>query len=70
MYTYIGVLGDCIEVYGDWLPRQIFGKATAFCAIIRMVYLSIIIILRHFLKKIQKYLSQSNSSKKLVHVHI
>lgn len=29
-------------MYGDWLPRHIYGKGTAFCAIIRMIYLSIV----------------------------
>lgn len=65
LFTFIGVLGDCIEVYGDWLPRQILGKGTAFCAILRMIYLSIILVIRHFLKKIWKYLSQSNEIEKV-----
>uniref|UniRef100_U5EV04 Alpha-1,3/1,6-mannosyltransferase ALG2 n=1 Tax=Corethrella appendiculata TaxID=1370023 RepID=U5EV04_9DIPT len=27
-----------VQTVGDWLPRNIFGKFTAFCAYIRMVY--------------------------------
>ncbi|XP_023012047.2 alpha-1,3/1,6-mannosyltransferase Alg2 [Leptinotarsa decemlineata] len=34
-----------VEVYGDWLPRSIFGKFQALCAYIRMIYLSIVYIL-------------------------
>ncbi|CAH1117856.1 unnamed protein product [Phaedon cochleariae] len=30
-----------VEVYGDWLPRSIFGRFQALCAYIRMIYLSI-----------------------------
>ena len=33
-----GNLGGSISVYGDFLPRNIFGKCTALCAIIRMLY--------------------------------
>jgi alpha-1,3/alpha-1,6-mannosyltransferase len=29
-------------VYGDWLPRQLFGRFTAFSAILRMLYLALI----------------------------
>lgn len=36
----LGYLSDSIHVYGDWLPRNIFGYGTAVCAIIRMLYLS------------------------------
>lgn len=41
-----GVLSQCIAVYGDWLPRSILGKAAALCAIIRMLYISMVIIIR------------------------
>lgn len=40
-----GKLGKYVHVYGDWLPRNIFGKCTALCAIIRMIYLTIILII-------------------------
>lgn len=43
-----GKLGHSIKVYGDWIPRQIFGKLTALLSIIRMVYLSIMAILTDF----------------------
>ena len=32
-----------MKVYGDWLPRTIFGKFTAMCAILRMIYLAIML---------------------------
>ena len=31
-----------MRVYGDWIPRQMFGKFTAFFAILRMLYLALI----------------------------
>ncbi|KAL1497038.1 hypothetical protein ABEB36_008066 [Hypothenemus hampei] len=34
-----------IKVYGDWLPRGIFGRCHALCAYIRMIYLSIVYLL-------------------------
>ena len=41
-YNNIGCLGSKVLVYGDWLPRHLFGgKFTALFAIIRMIYLSI-----------------------------
>ena len=43
-----GKLYKCIKVYGDWLPRNIWGKATAFCGILRMIYLSLIIIIKEW----------------------
>lgn len=39
-----------MHVYGDWLPRQLFGKLTAFFAILRMLYLAIITILFYYHK--------------------
>ena len=43
-----GKLGKTIEVFGDWIPRQFFGKFTAFFAINRMIYLSIMAITTDF----------------------
>jgi hypothetical protein len=43
-----GRLGRTIEVYGDWLPRQIFGQLTAFCAILRMISLAIAAAITNF----------------------
>ena len=40
-----GHLGKNVHVYGDWLPRQLFGKFTAFFAIMRMIYLALITVL-------------------------
>ena len=42
-----GILGDKINVYGDWLPRQIFGKFTAMCSVVRMVYIAVVVLARH-----------------------
>ncbi len=40
-----GCLGNYVHVYGDWLPRHLFaGRFTAACAILRMMYLSIVAI--------------------------
>lgn len=44
-YCVSGNLGHTVRVHGDWLPRQIFGKMTAFCAILRMIYLALIVIM-------------------------
>jgi alpha-1,3/alpha-1,6-mannosyltransferase len=38
-----GRLASHIHVYGDWLPRHIFGRGTAFFSILRMLYLSILV---------------------------
>ena len=35
-----GLLGGNILIFGDWLPRHIYGRCTALCAIIRMIYIS------------------------------
>jgi len=40
--TRNGVLD--VEVYGDWLPRNIFGYGHALCAYLRMVFLSICLL--------------------------
>ncbi len=37
-------MGDVIQVYGDWLPRNIVGKFTAFFAILRMIFLALVFI--------------------------
>nr|CAH7736381.1 unnamed protein product [Callosobruchus chinensis] len=41
-----------VDVYGDWLPRSIFGLCQAVCAYIRMIYLSLVYIL--FMKHTDK----------------
>ena len=46
-----GALGACVAVYGDWLPRQLLGRGTAMCAIVRMVYMSIIVLLQILLRR-------------------
>ena len=54
----VGALGNCIEVHGDWLPRHIFGKCTAFCAIVRMFYLSLVLVSRHLTRRIKRHVSR------------
>ena len=39
-----GIIGKSVKVYGDFLPRNIFGLGTALFAILRMIYLALIII--------------------------
>eukprot|EP00053_Salpingoeca_punica_P010430 m.93758 g.93758 ORF g.93758 m.93758 type:complete len:404 (-) comp15384_c0_seq1:124-1335(-) len=36
-----------VTVYGDWLPRHIFGRMFALCAYIRMCYLALAVLLLH-----------------------
>ncbi|EFA03871.1 Alpha-1,3/1,6-mannosyltransferase ALG2-like Protein [Tribolium castaneum] len=31
-----------VQVYGDWLPRHLFGRFQALCAYIRMIYLTLV----------------------------
>jgi len=47
-----GILGKSIRVYGDWIPRHIYGKGTAFFAIIRMLYITIILIIKNIIYKL------------------
>lgn len=54
----IGALGSYIEVHGDWLPRHIFGKCTAYCAIVRMLYLSLVLVSRHLMRRIKLHVSR------------
>lgn len=35
-------------MYGDWLPRHVFGKGHILCAILRSLYLSLCILLGQF----------------------
>lgn len=44
-----GIIGNKVDVYGDWLPRQIFGKFTAMCSVVRMVYIAVVVLARHML---------------------
>lgn len=43
------VLGDRVHCYGDWLPRQILGRCTALCSIVRMLYLTVVLIALYWL---------------------
>lgn len=46
MIVASGRLGKCIIVRGDWLPKSIGLKMYAFCAMVRMVYLGLVVLLR------------------------
>ena len=43
------VLGDRVHCYGDWLPRQVLGRCTALCSIVRMLYLTVVLIALYWL---------------------
>lgn len=38
-----GPLAKRVKVYGDWLPKTIFGKLYAFCAWMRVLYVTLVI---------------------------
>lgn len=40
-----GLLADRVTVVGDWLPRSIFGRMTAFCSHIRMIWAALYMLL-------------------------
>ncbi|RYY81948.1 hypothetical protein EON63_14380 [archaeon] len=40
----LGVLGKSIYVHGDFLPRHFLGLFTALFAILRMIYLALIVV--------------------------
>ena len=46
-----GVLADHVWVYGDWLPRQLFKRGTAFFSVLRMLYLTLVIVLLHAFRR-------------------
>jgi alpha-1,3/alpha-1,6-mannosyltransferase len=39
-----GVLGDRVHVHGDWLPRTIGGRFHVVCAILRMVWVALVLL--------------------------
>ena len=39
-----GPLSKCITVYGDWLPRNIAGRGYAFCAWVRMLFVTLAVL--------------------------
>lgn len=52
-----GPLADCVHVYGDWLPRTILGgRFYAACAILRVLYVSLVIFARGFHREIHVYI--------------
>lgn len=59
----VGILGRVIHVYGDFLPRHLFGKRfTALCATIRMVFLALcFLFFHHFLWTKKKVEATSKS---------
>lgn len=38
-----GPLAPHVRVAGDWLPRQVLGRFTALCAVVRMLYLALVV---------------------------
>lgn len=38
-----GPLAKCVKVYGDWLPKTVFGKLYAACAWLRVLYVTLVI---------------------------
>lgn len=42
-----GPLAKGVRVYGDWLPRTIVGKLYAACAMLRILYVTLVIALVH-----------------------
>jgi alpha-1,3/alpha-1,6-mannosyltransferase len=38
------MLGNNVIVIGDWLPRHIFGRFTVFCAVLRMIYIALVLV--------------------------
>ena len=44
-----GSLGARVRVHGDWLPRRlpIIGGGTALCAVVRMLYVSLVVAIWH-----------------------
>ncbi|CAH0475735.1 unnamed protein product [Peronospora belbahrii] len=42
-----GPLAAHVRVHGDWLPRTILGKLYAFCAIVRMLYVTLCVAFYH-----------------------
>ena len=45
-----GRLHGCIRVYGDWMPRQLFGRFTALFSMLRMLYVAFVVALMHLLR--------------------
>ena len=64
-----GILADCVEVHGDWLPRQIFGRCTALCAIVRMIYVSLVAIYGQYFGKFKPSLIFLDSVRMNLFVH-
>ena len=42
-----GPLARCIRVHGDWLPKTVVGKLYAACAVVRMLYVTLVIALQY-----------------------
>ena len=37
------ILGDKVSVHGNWLPRTVFGRLHVVCAVVRMMWVSLVI---------------------------
>lgn len=42
-----GELAASVQVYGDWLPRTVLGRLAALCASLRVLFVTLMIALRH-----------------------
>ncbi|KAG6612228.1 putative alpha-1,3-mannosyltransferase [Phytophthora cinnamomi] len=42
-----GLLADCVHVVGDWLPRNIFSKAHIVCTVLRMLYVTLVVVIKY-----------------------
>ncbi|OWZ01572.1 Alpha-1,3-mannosyltransferase [Phytophthora megakarya] len=42
-----GPLAKRLFVFGDWLPKNIFGKFHALCTVLRMTYVTLVVVLKY-----------------------
>lgn len=42
-----GELARSVQVYGDWLPRAVLGRLAALCASLRVLFVTLMVALRH-----------------------
>eukprot|EP00644_Phytophthora_capsici_P018828 jgi/Phyca11/133236/e_gw1.380.2.1 len=42
-----GPLSKCIFVYGDWFPCNIFGRLHALCTVIRIMFVTLVVTVKH-----------------------
>lgn len=42
-----GPLATCVRVHGDWLPRTILGKMYAFCVVLRILFVTLVVAVKY-----------------------